>query len=117
MTGTSNIGLTAVDPRWSNYGVYLQRLIEAVQVQWERIQNANGIHPDSPCQVEVKFVVNSHGEISKIVDVNLSAGTAAAAAKACISAIQARATYGEWTDDMIAKLGSEQEMTFSFLYQ
>jgi len=32
--GTMNIGPTAVDARWSNYGVYLQRMIETVQIQW-----------------------------------------------------------------------------------
>jgi len=37
--------------------------------------------------------------------------------RACVSAITTRAPYGDWTDDMIAVLGSEQEMTFSFYYQ
>src|SRR5580698_10420713 len=35
--GTSNIGPTAVDARWSNYGEYLQRLIESVQIEWDKI--------------------------------------------------------------------------------
>jgi len=67
--------------------------------------------------VEVKFVLNSKGEISKIIHVNPSAGTSDAATRACPAAIEARAPYGDWTDDMIAMLGSEQEMTFTFLYQ
>ena len=115
--GTSNIGLTAVDSRWSNYGVYLQRLIESVQIQWERILSESGVYPNPGSIVEVKFVLNSKGEISKIIHVNPSAGTSDAATRACPAAIEARAPYGDWTDDMIAMLGSEQEMTFTFLYQ
>jgi hypothetical protein len=115
--GTSNIGLTAVDSRWSNYGVYLQRLIESVQIQWERILSESGVYPNPGSIVEVKFVLNSRGEISKIIHVNPSVGTSDSATRACPAAIEARAPYGDWTDDMIAMLGSEQEMTFTFLYQ
>ena len=32
-------------------------------------------------------------------------------------AITDRAPYGPWTDDMIAMLGKQQEMTFTFYYQ
>jgi hypothetical protein len=39
------------------------------------------------------------------------------AEKACAAAITARAPYGPWTDDMIAVLGEEQELTFVFYYQ
>jgi hypothetical protein len=40
-----------------------------------------------------------------------------AAERACMSAITDRAPYGEWTDDMKAVLGEQQEMTFTFYYQ
>jgi hypothetical protein len=115
--GTSNIGPIAVDARWSNYGVYLQRLLESVQIQWERILSQSGVYPNPGSTVEVKFVLNARGEISKIVHVTPSAGTSDAATRACPAAIEGPAPYGPWTDDMIAMLGNEQEMTFSFYYQ
>jgi hypothetical protein len=115
--GTQNIGMAAWDARWSNYGVYLQRLIESVQIQWERILNQSAVSPNSGSTVEVKFTLNSRGEISKIIHVTPSAGTSDAATQACPSAITSRAPYGEWTDDMIAMLGNEQEFTFVFYYQ
>jgi len=34
-----------------------------------------------------------------------------------VSAITERAPYGEWSEDMIALLGKEQELTFTFHYQ
>lgn len=114
---SANIGITAVDSRWSNYGVYLQRFIESVQIQWERILSEGGVYPNPGSIVEVKFVLNSKGEVSKILNVHPSAGTSDAATRACPAAIEARSPYGEWTDDMIAMLGNEQQMTFTFLYK
>ncbi|MFI5356164.1 MAG: hypothetical protein ACHQ4G_02390 [Opitutales bacterium] len=113
--GTTNIGPTAVDSRWSNYGQYLQQLIETVQFQWERILIQSRVSPTSGTHVSVKFVLNKKGEVDKIVAVEATAGEQAQ--RACVSAISARAPYGEWTDDMVAMLGDSQEMTFTFYYQ
>jgi hypothetical protein len=113
--GTTNIGPTAIDARWSNYGAYLQRMIDTVQIQWERIiieQRANAV---GGSQVSVKFVMDSEGKIAKIVKVDSTANETAS--RACISAITDRAPYGPWTDDMRAVLGEQQEMTFTFYYQ
>jgi hypothetical protein len=113
--GTTNIGPTAVDARWSNYGQYLQQLIETVQIQWERILTQSNVYPPSGTKVSVKFVLNKKGEISRILNVDGDAGDQGK--RACASAITARAPYGPWTDDMVAMLGDEQEMTFTFFYQ
>ncbi|MEO5958504.1 MAG: hypothetical protein ABIZ49_14430, partial [Opitutaceae bacterium] len=100
--GTTNIGNIAVDARWSNYGQYLQRLIDTVQVQWERILIETRLNPP-PSTVTVKFILDSEGKIARIVNVN---GTAPEAAeRACVSAIGDRSPYGPWTDDMKALLG------------
>lgn len=113
--GTSNIGLNAWDAKWSNYGQYLQKLIEAVQIQWERILIESRVYPTSGTMVTVKFKLNKEGQISEIVSVEGTAGNQAE--KACTSAITSRAPYGPWTDDMIAVLGEAQELTFTFFYQ
>jgi len=113
--GTSNIGPTAVDARWSNYGAYLQRLIDTVQVQWENILISGKIYPPSGSTVTVTFVLDSQGNIARIV--NVENKSSEQASHACVSAITDRAPYGPWTDDMIAMLGKEQEMTFTFYYQ
>jgi hypothetical protein len=114
--GTANAGITACDARWSNYGVYLRRLVETVQIEWDNILDTSGVYPQPGSTVEVTFVLNSKGEISTIKKVQASAGTSDAGTKACPAAITARAPYGPWTDDMIAVLGQEQQMTFTFYY-
>ncbi len=113
--GTKNIGPAAYDARWSNYGQYLQRMIESVQIQWERILIESRVYPTSGTSVSVKFRINTKGEIYEIVSVEGTAGKQAE--KACISAITSRSPYGTWTEDMVAVLGESQEMTFNFFYQ
>ena len=113
--GTSNIGPVAYDAKWSSYGSYLQRLIEAVQFQWERILIEGKTYPPSGTTVSVKFILDSEGRIARIVDVENH--STEQGRNACISGITDRAPYGPWTDDMKAVLGEQQELTFSFYYQ
>lgn len=113
--GTSNIGLNAFDAKWSNYGAYLQRLIDTVQTQWERILTESKVYPSSGSTVTVKFIIDSEGKIARIVNVESTASDSAS--RACVSGITDRAPYGPWTDDMKAMLGTQQEMTFTFYYQ
>jgi hypothetical protein len=113
--GTRNIGPTAVDARWSNYGAYLQRMIDTVQIQWERLIIEQRANPVIGSTVSVKFIMDSEGKIARIVNVDSTANETAS--RACISAITDRAPYGAWPDDMRAVLGEQQEMTFTFYYQ
>jgi hypothetical protein len=114
--GTKNIGMAAVDARWSNYGVYLQRMIETVQIQWDTLINEGKNYPSRGSTVTVKFKINSEGAISRIV--NVDGGMAGPIAEGyCVSAITKPSPFGKWTDDMVAMLGTEQEMTFVFYYQ
>jgi hypothetical protein len=113
--GTKNVGLTGIDAKWSNYGAYLQRMIDTVQIQWERLIISMSAMPAGGSSVTVKFVMGDEGQITNIIDVDSTASETGS--RACVSAITDRAPYGPWTDDMKAVLGSEQEMTFTFYYQ
>ncbi|MEN9632984.1 MAG: hypothetical protein RL077_1388 [Verrucomicrobiota bacterium] len=113
--GTTNIGNIAVDARWSEYGAYLQRMIDTVQIQWERLILQQSANPAVGSTVTVRFIMNDEGRISQIVNVDSTANETSS--RACVSAITDRAPFGPWTDDMKAVLGSRQEMTFTFYYQ
>jgi hypothetical protein len=117
LTGTANLGPIAYDAKWNNYGQYLQRLIDAVQLRWDGIVSRSGFYPSRGSRVAVTFVLNRAGEIASIRSVEGTAGDVAT--NWCVAAISPFEgfTYGEWTDDMIALLGAEQEMTFMFLYR
>ena len=112
--GTSNIGPTALDSRWDNYGSYLQRMIEAVQGKWDQNLAEGKIYPNVGTVVSVRFVMDSKGAIVQILRVQPSRGTPDEVIGACINAVTIQAPYGDWTDEMIAALGTEQEITLSF---
>ncbi len=114
--GTSNIGITGADARWSQYGEYLKRLVDSVQIEWERILANAKAYPPQGSTVKVRFRLESvEGQVSEIIEVEGNAGNQGT--RACVSAITSRAPYGKWTDDMLAVLGESQELTFTFLYQ
>jgi hypothetical protein len=114
--GTANIGPAAWDARWSSYGQYLQKMIETVQIQWEKLISEGRTYPAPGSIVKVKFVMESDGSISKIEQVE--SGVAGPQAEGyCVAAISHPSPYGKWSDDMVKVLGPRQELTFSFYYQ
>jgi len=113
--GTSNIGPVAYDAKWSNYGAYLHKMIEAIQMQWERILIDSNTEPPSGSCVTVKFTLDSHGKVTEII--NLESSSSEQGKQSCVSAITLTAPYGDWTDDMKAVLGESQDLTFVFYYQ
>jgi hypothetical protein len=113
--GTSNIGPIAFNAKWSSYGAYLHKMMEAIQMQWERILIESRTEPPSGSWVTVKFTLDKFGKITDIQDVQ---STSSEQGKdSCVSAITNTAPYGEWPDDMIAVLGDSQELTFRFYYE
>jgi hypothetical protein len=114
-SGAPNPGSVVVDSKWSNYGSYLQRMIDQVQLEWDRLLIERKKYPDSGTYVSVKFVVDAEGRVARIIEVENHSSEDGA--KDCVTAITRRAPYGAWTDDMKAVLGEKQEMTFKFYYQ
>jgi len=113
--GTPNIGPSGYDAKWNNYGAYLQKFIDTVQIQWDDLNDKSKIYPPTGTKISVHFRIDSEGKIAEIIDTDGSNG-GTQATRICISAITDRAPYGKWTDDMIAMLGDSQEMTFTFYY-
>jgi hypothetical protein len=113
--GTFNVGLRGIDAKWSNYGMYLQKMVEIIQVEFDKLNDESRIYPPSGSMVTVKFILDSEGKIARIISVESKATDAAA--RTCTSSITIPSPYGPWTDDMKAILGEEQELIFDFYYQ
>ncbi len=113
--GVTNIGIVGMDARWSEYGDYLNRLIETVQAQWYKILEDSRVSPPRGSHVVVTFRINSQGE-TEIVKVE-DADAGRQGVFSCQNAITYPQPYGKWSDAMIAVLGDSQELTFSFYYQ
>jgi hypothetical protein len=115
ITGVSNIAPIGMDARWSEYGEYINELVEIVQAQWYQILRESRVSPPRGSHVVVTFKINTQGEtdIVKVED----EGAGRHGVFSCQNAIQARQPYRKWTDQMIAVLGEEQTLTFAFYYQ
>ncbi|MBA4138059.1 MAG: hypothetical protein C0518_12145 [Opitutus sp.] len=113
VAGTSNIGILGIDARWSEYGEYMQEFIEIVQASWYGILQESRISPQSGSRVAVTFTLNSDGEVS-VISTEETAGRQGV--YACTNAITTRQPFRKWTEQMIAVLGNQQTMTFSFYY-
>lgn len=108
--------LTNPDTKLSPYGAYLERVVEAIQVEWDAILTKSTTYPPSGSSVIVRFILGSDGRIVRFVDVENH--STKRGADACIAAITNRAPYGSWTDEMKAKLNSDgEELVFTFYYQ
>ena len=109
-----NAGQVAVDAHFSQFGDYLQELIDIVQIQWERILTQSSISPKPSSHVTITFRINSQGRIAEILKVDGDAGEYGT--NAALSAIRDPAPYRPWTKEMVAVLGDDQVITFSFYY-
>jgi hypothetical protein len=113
--GTRNLGIVGMDARWSEYGEYIQELVEIIQIQWYRILDESRVSPPRGSHVTITFKINSKGETDIVKVEDSDAGKQGVFT--CQNAIQARQPYRKWTEQMIALLGDEQELTFAFYYQ
>ena len=111
----ANPGILGVDGRWSEYSGYMQGLLGRVQKQWYKILYESRVAPLRGSHVIVTFKINSKGE-TDIVKVEDS-GAGKQGVFSCLNAITDPQPYGKWTEQMIAVLGDEQQITLSFYYQ
>lgn len=112
--GTKNIGEIAYSAKFSQYGLYLQKMFDTIEIQWNQILDTNSFTIRNK-SVKVVFQLNKEGKIAKIVSVDGNAGNFGESA--CTTAITSRAPYGEWTPDMIAALDTTEEIAITFYYR
>lgn len=113
LAGTMNVGPLGLDARWSSYGQYMAQLIETVDRHFQRITSEYRGHIPAGTRVIVTFTLNSDGEV-KVTQVEETAGRVAVSQ--CQSSITAGMPYPKWSDEMIAVLGDQQTLVFSFYY-
>jgi hypothetical protein len=110
------ISVTAMNAKFSNYGLYLHRVADSVKVGWNDFLRKSASPPPSKTYVMVGFLLNSKGEIVRVKRVTNHSSDVGA--HACMAALTNRAPYGDWTDDMKATLNPDgEELVFTFYYE
>jgi hypothetical protein len=112
--GVNRAGSIAVDARFSNYGDYTQRMLEAIQSSWWSIIERSRFEGVSRGRVTVSFRLHRDGTVT---DAKVH-GTEVTRVMtlACKDAVMAPAPYDIWRADMVAMYGESDTVTINFLY-
>lgn len=113
--GVNRAGLVAVDARFSQYGDYVQRMMEAVQSSWWDIIERSRFETVATGSCVVRFVLRRDGTVRDAQI--LRTDVPRMMALACKDAVMAPAPYDAWRADMVALYGEEDVVTISFHYR
>lgn len=112
--GVNKAGMVAVDARFSNYGDYAQRMMEAIQSSWWAIIDRTRFESVARGRVVVRFKLHRDGSVTDAAI--LSSDVPRLMALACKDAVQSPAPFDAWRADMVALFGQEDEVTITFHY-
>ncbi len=112
----SKVGVVAAESRFSEFGAYQQRMMEAISRQWNLLGSRYDLSSAIGSQVAIEFSLNTEGELvdCKIVfSTSTNTGTGL-----CEQAILSTAPYGVWTQEMVNTLGAQpQQVKIKFWYR
>jgi len=112
--GVNKAGMVAVDARFSNYGDYAQRMMEAIQSSWWAIVDRTRFESVARGRVVVRFRLHRDGSVTDAAI--LSSEVPRLMALACKDAVQSPAPFDAWRADMVALFGQQDEVTITFNY-
>ena len=112
--GVNRAGTIAVDARFSNYGDYTQRMMEAIQSSWWSIIERSRFEGLSRGNVIVRFRLHRDGTVTDAQV--LGTEVTRVMTLACKDAVMAPAPYDIWRADMVAMYGESDTVTINFLY-
>lgn len=112
----STQGTVAVDSRFSEFGAYQQRMIEAISRQWNLLGSQYDLNTAINTMVVIEYTLNIKGELTSISV--LFSNSTNTGRGLCEQSILTTAPYGEWTKEMISALGDQnQEVRITFHYR
>ncbi|MGF0068373.1 hypothetical protein [Candidatus Spyradosoma sp. SGI.093] len=112
-TATNEIGAVSLDAKFSEFGDYTQRMLEAIQAAWYLACERSSVRARGT--VVVRFTLCADGTLKGSEVVHSSAPELAA--YACRDAVESRAPYEPWGAEMTEMFGEEQTTTISFHYR
>ena len=112
--GVNRAGSIAVDARFSNYGDYTQRMMEAIQSSWWSIIERSRFEGVSRGNVIVRFRLHRDGTVTDAQVVGPE--VTRVMTLACKDAVMAPAPYDIWRADMVAMYGESDTVTINFIY-
>lgn len=112
--GVNRAGSLAIDARFSNYGDYTQRMMEAIQSSWWSIIERSRFEGVTRGRVTVSFRLHRDGTVTDAQV--LGTEVTRVMTLACKDAVMAPAPYDLWRADMVAMYGESDTVTINFHY-
>ena len=112
--GVNRAGAIAVDAKFSNYGDYSQRMMEAIQSSWWALIDRARFESVSRGSVVIRFILCRDGSVVNAEI--LRTDVPQVMALACKDAVMAPAPFDHWREDMVALFGNEKTVTITFHY-
>jgi outer membrane biosynthesis protein TonB len=113
--GVNRAGAVAIDARFSQYGDYTQRMLEAIQSSWWSIIERSQFESVQRGRVTVRFRLHRDGTVTDATI--LSNEVTRVMSLACKDAVMAPAPYDIWRADMVALYGESDIVTINFYYR
>jgi len=113
--GVGRAGALALDARFSSYGDYSQRMLEAIQASWWSLIERARFDDFAAGYVIVRFRIHRDGTVTDAEVVGSTVPTLAALT--CKDAVALPAPYDAWRADMVAMLGEDETVTITFHYR
>ena len=113
--GVNRAGAVAIDARFSQYGDYTQRMLEAIQSSWWSIIERSQFEGVNRGRVTVRFRLHRDGTVTEATI--LSNEVTRVMSLACKDAVMAPAPYDIWRADMVALYGESDIVTINFYYR
>ncbi len=113
---SSNTGLVSVDSKFSEFGAYQQRMIEAISRQWNLLGSKYDLSSEYGSFVIIEYSINTNGELVNFRIVTSTSSNIGCGL--CQQAILTTAPYGVWTQEMVNTLGQQpQQVRIQFNYR
>lgn len=113
--GVNRAGTLSLDARFSSYGDYAQRMMEAIQASWWSLLERAKFDDFAAGIVIVRFKVHRDGTAT---DAEILTSTVPElAALSCKDSVLMPAPYDAWRADMVAMLGDDETVTITFHYR
>ncbi|MBH53854.1 MAG: hypothetical protein CMI18_05845 [Opitutaceae bacterium] len=114
MSGVSRIAQMAnYSAQFSEFGEYLDRMFETIEIEWHNLLSVQRM-AERRSRVSIAFYLNTDGEIT---DWEIVLTTSSLQAQVvCAAAINNRAPFGEWTEEMVNTLKDPERIIVNFLF-
>ena len=117
-TNAPRLGRVAIECRLHAYGAYVQEMLQAIEDQWHKLGHGSRdflSRNNLPPLVKLRFKLDQNGRIHDLTKTDTSRSSLGS--EICRQAIESRAPYGKWTEEMIRDFGGEDMITITFHYK